>query len=889
MKTSTTRLPSSLLEQIQDSDESAEDSSGTTHNNRRRSQKPSRKESRKQLRAERKHRKAEFFSNHNLKRPAAPAADFPPKKKVKLSVDVPQEPASLPKPSTSKLKNQVSFEPNGRDEAKAAPKATALEKLGSKQSKSVSLETPIRTQQETKEDAYIAYLEAKLGYSKGKKAKRLDDGLDGTLLPSLLPCEIQPHHSTDLFDFADSLEQPYINGKYDLRYRVDESEPEEDSENESKDDEGIENEALGGEEEGEDVGHLHKLEHGASDVEGEGEEDDDEWHGIGQRESNDRISDEDTSEVPELFVASSASGAYFLSTTRYVPPHLRVKAENKDSEEQMRLIRQIKGFLNRMSEQNIASILDGIEETYRNFRRHDVTSTITTLIIDSISSHSILLDSYVVLHAAFVSSLHKIVGVEFAAYFVQNVVLSYEQHIATLSSHEEDVEDKGKEASNLVVLLSELYNFQVISCVLIFDIIRTLLKTEVQEFQVELLLKLVRNSGQQLRADDPLALKDIIQIVQDKIDKQEDALSSRMRFMLETLHNLKVNKVKRLGTQNQGGEAVERMKKFLVGINKKRHVLAHEPLRVTLDDLHSAETKGKWWLVGAAWGGDPLVDRQQGNAQAAAPKTTQNGDDATSTALLKLAKEHGMNTDIRRSIFVVLMSSDDYVDACERLSQLNLTEVQQREIVRVVLHCCGNEKVYNPYYVLVCRHLCTISHSYKITLQYCLWDFFRDLGETNVGGEEVIKGLQEGGGDNFGVKSISSTRIKNIAKAYAWWIAKDSVTLAVLKPIDFTMLKSQTQMFLQQLFVYLFLSSQSKSPLISANTSSSRNRSSIEEVFVKASRLQTLAMGLVFFLSKRLSLAENDEIDQDIAKLVKWGTEIAKDTLRSRLDIVPDL
>ena len=49
-----------------------------------------------------------------------------------------------------------------------------------------------------------------------------------------------------------------------------------------------------------------------------------------------------------------------------------------------------------------------------------------------------------------------------------------------------------------------------------------------------------------------------------------------------------------------------------------------------------------------------------------------------------------MNTDIRRSIFVVLMSSEDYVDACERLGQLNLTEVQQREIVRVLLHCCGN-------------------------------------------------------------------------------------------------------------------------------------------------------------------------------------------------------
>jgi len=41
--------------------------------------------------------------------------------------------------------------------------------------------------------------------------------------------------------------------------------------------------------------------------------------------------------------------------------------------------------------------------------------------------------------------------------------------------------------------------------------------------------------------------------------------------MIETLNNLKNNKVKRLGTQNQGSEAVERMKKFLSNLGKKRH------------------------------------------------------------------------------------------------------------------------------------------------------------------------------------------------------------------------------------------------------------------------------------------------------------------------------
>jgi nucleolar MIF4G domain-containing protein 1 len=83
-----------------------------------------------------------------------------------------------------------------------------------------------------------------------------------------------------------------------------------------------------------------------------------------------------------------------------------------------------------------------------------------------------------------------------------------------------------------MVLLSELYNFQVISCVLIYDLIRSLLSEELSEVVVELLLKLLRSkyryqnrvivadplqdSGQQLRQDDPNALKDIVQIVQNK-------------------------------------------------------------------------------------------------------------------------------------------------------------------------------------------------------------------------------------------------------------------------------------------------------------------------------------------------------------------------------------
>lgn len=121
---------------------------------------------------------------------------------------------------------------------------------------------------------------------------------------------------------------------------------------------------------------------------------------------------------------------------------------------------------------------------------------------------------------------------------MQNVVTSYDRHYKTIASAYGAITDvAGKECSNLIVLLSELYKFQVISCVLIYDMIRTLLSTELSEFVVELLLKLLRSryrmfgylivanllrdSGQQLRQDDPSALKDIVQIVQSKASGAE--------------------------------------------------------------------------------------------------------------------------------------------------------------------------------------------------------------------------------------------------------------------------------------------------------------------------------------------------------------------------------
>ena len=71
------------------------------------------------------------------------------------------------------------------------------------------------------------------------------------------------------------------------------------------------------------------------------------------------------------------------------------------------------------------------------------------------------------------------------------MISAYEKH---MGPSPQDQDERGKEASNLIVLVSELYNFQVISCILIYDLVRDLLnKPQFSEYSVELLLKIVRS------------------------------------------------------------------------------------------------------------------------------------------------------------------------------------------------------------------------------------------------------------------------------------------------------------------------------------------------------------------------------------------------------------
>ena len=246
--------------------------------------------------------------------------------------------------------------------------------------------------------------------------------------------------------------------------------------------------------------------------------------------------------------------------------------------------------------------------------------------------------------------------------------------------------------------------------------------------------------------------------------------------MIETINNLKNNRMKTgLAASSIASEHTIRMKKTL-GSLSSRSIKASEPLRINLKDIRETEKRGKWWLVGASYRDDDMGDKHDPyEIEVPNPPVSdeENGDTTSGVPdLVQLAKAHRMNTDIRRSIFITIMSSTDYRDAHMRLLKLRLKKSQELEIPKVVIHCAGAERVYNPFYTLISRRLCS-DRKLKMALQFSLWDLFKRMGEGEDGVEVYEKDEER---DGLGMREIV-----NLAKMFGVLVADGGLGLGILK------------------------------------------------------------------------------------------------------------
>lgn len=426
----------------------------------------------------------------------------------------------------------------------------------------------------------------------------------------------------------------------------------------------------------------------------------------------------------------------------YVPPSLRKKQiDETDSEIVSEIRKRIKSALNKLSDLNTAIIVGSLNDLYDNFSRKHVNECLNNQIIEIVSAKNRLLDSFIMNYAGVVFSIWKLRGMESGASFIQSLVQTFlgiyktQLKVVKMGSSDEPLV-LTKEATNLITLLAYSYNFGLVSSTLIYDIIKELIK-DPNEYTTELLLRIISVAGLLIRGDDPRALKDIITELLHNVKGEKQ--TTRMSFLLDTLSDLKNNRLK----PSVLAPSHQTLKKNLIA-SLKISSTSSEPLLASLDDIINVDTKGKWWLIGASW---------KGNVESAFDEAKIKRDLPTSSSKIELdddllvsmpdwdeiARQQRMNTDVRRAIFISIMSAQDYMDAFTKIEKLNLKNKQAVDISRVLVHCLSNDwdsNGYNPYYSLLGSKLCENNHRIQKSFQFLFWEITKRFESSDASSDE---------------------------------------------------------------------------------------------------------------------------------------------------------
>ena len=381
---------------------------------------------------------------------------------------------------------------------------------------------------------------------------------------------------------------------------------------------------------------------------------------------------------------------------------------------------------------------------------------LNTLIMDSLATNILSPERLIMEHCVLIAALHANVGTEVGAQFLEAVVRRFDLQYQT-------EEEESKETDNLLLIVSHLYNFGVVSASLLVDILNKL-AGRFKEKDIELVLIILRSIGFALRKEDPMALKEVIVTLQSKATSAGE-MTSRVRFMLDILLAIRNNNMSKI--PNYDPSHTEHLRKILRN-SLVRKGLSGSKMNISYRELLVADQRGRWWVVGSAWVGKGPTPAQDSGSQ---EPTSATGEQQFSAELLELARKQRMNTDVRRNIFCILMSAEDYIEAFDRLLRLGLKPQQEREIIYVAIDCSLHEKQFNPYYAHLLLKLCVSHRRFQIATQFALWDRFQDMA------------------------SISQLQMAHLAKVVVHLIMEQGQTLAVLKVIQFAEMDRTMGMF----------------------------------------------------------------------------------------------
>jgi pre-mRNA-splicing factor CWC22 len=117
---------------------------------------------------------------------------------------------------------------------------------------------------------------------------------------------------------------------------------------------------------------------------------------------------------------------------------------------------------------------------------------------------------------------------------------------------------------------------------------------------------------------------------------------------------------------------------------------------------------------------------------------------------------------LRRTIYLTIMSSVDYEECCHKLMKIDIQEGQELELVNMIIECCSQERTFSRFYGLMGERFCNLNRNWQEAFEQAFETYFTTIHryETN--------------------------RLRNIAKFFGYLISSDAIGWQVFSVIHLT-------------------------------------------------------------------------------------------------------
>ncbi|CAK4028790.1 Pre-mRNA-splicing factor cwc22 [Lecanosticta acicola] len=307
--------------------------------------------------------------------------------------------------------------------------------------------------------------------------------------------------------------------------------------------------------------------------------------------------------------------------------------------------------------------------------------------------------------------------------------------------------------------IAHLINQQVAHEMLAAQMLLLLLHKPTDD-SVEIAVGLMKEVGQhieEMNSQISLAVYDQFRSILHEAD-----IDKRVQYMIEVLFQIRKDKYKNHQAIREELDLVEEEDQITHRPGLDDELKAEEGLNIFKFDPEfeaneEAYRKLKAEILGEASGSEDEDDDDDDDGSD--ESSEEDGEGAADKAMDIKDQSNTDLVNLRRSIYLTIMSSGGFEEACHKLMRINLPTGREEELPSMIIECCSQERTFNKFFGLIGERFCKLNR---------LWqDLFQDM---------FVKYYET-------IHRYETNRLRIIAQFFAHLLASDAIGWHVLHAI----------------------------------------------------------------------------------------------------------